>query len=294
MNNPFTNEIKSFFNNGTALTRIIIVNAIIFIAVFLFGLLLWFFNIGNGSDLIASFFTLPADLNQLIYKPWSLISYMFLHQSLMHVLFNMLVLYFGGRIFLQFLSEKKLTSVYFLGGLSGGLLYILAFNVFPVFSDVLPHAQALGASASVMAILVAAATNTPNFKVQLILFGEVKIKYIAIAYIVLDVISIPQNNAGGHIAHLGGAIFGYFYITQLKKGNNIASFFEKLITKSTNIFKSKSKIKVVHRKTKSNYEFNAQKKAKQDQIDAILDKISKSGYDSLTAKEKHDLFNAGK
>ncbi len=297
MSNPFIDDIKKQYKNGSALIKLIGVNVAIFLGVHLLGLLLWFFNIQNGASIVISWLALPADVSLLIYKPWTIITYMFLHEQLMHIFINLLVLYFGGQIFTQFLSQKKLVVTYLLGGLAGGLVYILAFNLFPVFKGVAPLAIALGASASVMAILVAAATYVPNFVVRLMFFGNVKFKYIAIVYVVLDLISIPQSNAGGHLAHLGGALFGFLYIQQLKKGKDFTLGFSHFLDYLKTFFKPKKKMKVVYKKqgkTKSDYDYNAQKQANQKKIDQILDKIAKSGYDSLSAEEKAILFDASK
>jgi len=295
MSNPFINDIKSQYKNGSALIKLIFINVAVFIALHMMGLLLWLLTISGGTQLIVSWLALPSDLIKLAVQPWTIISYMFLHEGLMHILFNMIVLYFGGRIFLNFLSEKKLVVTYLLGGVAGGLLYILAFNLLPVFSNISSNSIALGASASVMAILIATATYVPNFVVQLMFLGNVKLKYIAIVYVVLDLISIPQSNAGGHIAHLGGALFGFIYIQQLKKGKDFTLGFGRFLDYLKALFLTRKKMKVVYKnpgKTKSNYEYNQQKKANQQKVDAILDKISKSGYDSLTAEEKAILFDA--
>jgi membrane associated rhomboid family serine protease len=295
--NPFIQDIKNQYKNGSALIKLIIVNVVVFVAIHLIGLALWLFQINGGTEFVVSWLALPADVSNIIFKPWTIISYMFVHYQLFHIFFNMLVLYFGGRIFIQFLNAKKLVSTYILGGLAGGLLYVLAFNLFPVFSKVLPISIAFGASASVMAVLIAAATYVPNFVVRLMFIGNVKLKYIALVYILLDLISISQNNSGGHIAHLGGALFGFLYIQQLKKGKDFSAGFNRFLDGLKNMFKPKKKMKVVYKstgKTRSDHEYNAQKKANQQKIDAILDKISKSGYDSLTGEEKAILFDASK
>jgi len=295
--NPFIQDIKNQYKNGSALIKLILINVAVFLLVHIIGVLLFFFNIKNGSDFIAYWLSLPADFTNVITKPWTILSYMFLHTSLWHILMNMLILYFGGRIFIQFLNEKKLVSTYLLGGLTGGLIYILAFNLFPVFSQIKGMSIALGASASVMAVLIAAATYVPNFVVRLMFLGNVKLKHIALFYIVLDVVSIPKGNAGGHIAHIGGALFGFLYVQQLKKGNDFAAGFSRFLELLNNLFKPKKKMKVVYKKTaksRNDYEYNAQKNANQAKIDAILDKISKSGYDSLSKEEKAILFEQSK
>jgi membrane associated rhomboid family serine protease len=255
------------------------------------------FNITNGVDLFISWLALPSDISELVFKPWTLITYMFLHKDLFHMLFNMLVLYFGSQIFNQFLNEKKLLVTYLLGGISGGLLYVLAFNVFPVFESSVSNSIALGASASVMAILIGAATYVPNFVVKLIFLGNVKLKYIAMVYLVMDIVKIQGSNSGGHIAHLGGAIFGFFFIQQLKKGNDFTLGFSRFLDYLMVMFKPRKNMKVVYKKqgkTKSNADYNNQKVDNQKMVDGILDKISKSGYDSLSADEKAILFDASK
>lgn len=296
MSNPFINDLKNQYKNGTALIKLIFVNVGVFLVLSVVRLLLYFFGAVGDFQQIISWLSLPAGISNLLYKPWTILSYMFLHEELFHLLFNMLVLYFGGQIFMQFLNQKKLVVTYLLGGLSGGLLYILLFNLLPVFNEITPVVYALGASASVMAVLIAAATYVPNFTVQLIFFGNVKLKYIALIYVVIDLVSIPQGNAGGHIAHLGGALFGFLYVQQLQKGNDFTLGFSRFLDKLKELFSFKRKMKVVYKspKSKNDHEFNAQKKANQQKIDAILDKISKSGYDSLTGEEKAILFDASR
>ena len=219
---------------------------------------------------------------------------MFLHQSFIHLLFNMIWLYFGGQIFLSFFDNKKLISTYVLGGISGAVLFIISFNLFPVFASTLPNAVAVGASASVLAIIMAIATKSPNYSIRLFLIGNIKLKHIAIVSIVLDILSIPQGNAGGHIAHLGGAFFGYLYVKQLNGGNDIASGFNKIMDYLATYLKRESKLKKAYRRKKSDQDFRRGKVQTQAKIDNILDKISKSGYESLTKEEKDILFKASK
>jgi len=291
------NDLKHQFKTGTALIKLIFINVAVFVLVHLIGLFIFFFTGSSGASLVVSWLALPSELSQLIFQPWTFISYMFLHQGLMHLLFNMLVLYFGGQIFMQFLDEKKLVATYLLGGFAGGLVYIITFNIFPVFNQLAPVSILLGASASVIAVLIAAATYVPNFTVRLLFLGNVRLKYIAIFYLVLDLISIPQNNAGGHISHLGGALFGLLFITQLKKGKDITLGFSKWLNYFKHLFSSKKNIRVVYKKpgkTKTDEEYNKQKILHQKKVDAILDKIAKSGYDSLSKDEKAFLFDASK
>jgi membrane associated rhomboid family serine protease len=295
--NPFIQDIQNQYKNGSILIKLIFINVAVFLVVNVLGSLLHLFNITNGVDLFISWLALPSDISELVFKPWTLITYMFLHKDLFHMLFNMLVLYFGSQIFNQFLNEKKLLVTYLLGGISGGLLYVLAFNVFPVFESSVSNSIALGASASVMAILIGAATYVPNFVVKLIFLGNVKLKYIAMVYLVMDIVKIQGSNSGGHIAHLGGAIFGFFFIQQLKKGNDFTLGFSRFLDYLMVMFKPRKNMKVVYKKqgkTKSNADYNNQKVDNQKMVDGILDKISKSGYDSLSADEKAILFDASK
>lgn len=290
-------DLKQQYKTGTALIKFIFINVAVFVLVHIIGLLIYFFTGVPGSSMVASWLALPADIGQLILKPWSIITYMFLHEGFLHIAFNMLILYFGGQIFLQFLDAKKLIGTYILGGISGGLLYILTFNIFPVFSGIVSGALALGASASVMAVLIAIAAYVPNYTVRLLFLGNVKLKYIALFYVIMDIISIPQGNSGGHIAHLGGAFFGFYFVYRLRSGKDITVGVNRLLNYIAHLFSSKRKMKVVYKnpgKTKSDVAYNAQKAANQQKIDAILDKISKSGYDSLTKEEKAILFDASK
>ncbi len=286
-------EIKKSFRSGSALTKLIYINLTVFLAVKLIGVVFFLLSIDPNFSIV-NWFAVPADFNNLIFRPWTIFTYMFLHQDFLHILFNMLWLYWFGQIFLRYFDEKKLLSVYLVGGLAGAALYMLSFNVFPVFSNNLPISYALGASASVIAIVIAISVYAPNFKVNLLFFGPVALKYIAIATIIIDILSIASSNAGGHIAHLGGALFGYLYIVQMKKGKNITKGFDRFMDRVFSLFKRKEKFKVTYKRTMTDYEYNKAKAAEQKNIDGILDKIAKSGYDSLTKKEKEILFKNSK
>jgi len=285
-------DIKQSFKEGSLLTKIIYINLAVFILVNLLSSFAFLFS--TTAPNLVSWFSVPAHLPSLIVKPWTPITYMFLHEGFLHLLFNLLYLYFGGRIFQDLLGEKRLVSTYILGGLSGAFLYILFYNIFPVFSDALPYARALGASAAVLAIIVAIATKVPNYAVNLIFIGAVKLKYIAIFLVVLDLISFQDGNAGGHLAHLGGALFGFFYIKQLNRGRDWSLWYFAWINAIKSIFKksSKKKIKVVYKNRGPRKKSGKKVNDEQELVDHILDKISKSGYDSLTKEEKDILFKA--
>lgn len=234
---------------------------------------------------------IPSDLSSLLLKPWTLITYMFTHSGLMHILFNLIWLYFSGKIFLQYFNKQKLFSLYILGGITGGLTYLIAYNLLPVFSG--QSSQLIGASAAVLAILFAVATYVPNYRVNLIFFGLIPIKYLAIASVFIDIISIPKGNAGGHIAHLGGALIGMYFILKWKKGKDITTSIDGLTASFLNLFKKKH-LKTIHKRPKTDDEFRSDKADRSVKIDTILDKIAKSGYDSLTEKEKEYLFKNSK
>lgn len=282
-------EIKDSFKFGSNLTKIIYINLAVFI---IFNLIKLFFFFGQTpmSDSLAQYLAVPADTTALQSKPWTLFTYMFFHQDFLHILFNLLWLYWFGQIFLEYLSQKNLVGVYILGGLSGGIVYIIAFNALSVFSEMVPMAIALGASASVLAIVIAISTLKPNHTIYLLFLGAVKLKYLALFTVLLDIISIPTSNAGGHIAHIGGALFGFLYASAYMKGFDLA----RPVTWIMNLFdfkrKPKSHLKVNYRKTGDDLEYNKRKVEQQANLDVILDKIAKTGYDSLSKEEKETLF----
>jgi len=286
------NNFKLEFKKGTLLKKLIYINVGIFLLFGVLGVFSFMFQF-NIRPLLNKLY-LPSNLNVLIKQPWSFISYMFLHSGFLHLLFNMVWLHFSGKLFLQYLNPQQLLSTYILGGLSGGLIFIIAYNYVPAFQALSTEASAVGSSASVFAIMVAIATYTPNYAVQFPFIGFVKLKYIAIIMIALDILSIPKGNAGGHIAHLGGALFGYFYIKQLQKGKDFSFNFSNLLARIINTFIIKKKLQKVHKRATSDYEFNSREKQKQKEIDKILEKIANSGYESLSKKEKKALFSASK
>ncbi|MCD4682415.1 MAG: rhomboid family intramembrane serine protease [Bacteroidales bacterium] len=291
--NPFA-DLKSFFKSKNILVKLIIINVAVWLFIMVLEVLFDLFNTSFSQNII-QWLAVPASLGKLITRPWTLVTYMFLHLDFWHILFNMLWLYWFGRIFLEYLNERQLLSTYIWGGFAGAVFYILTFNIFPKFQEAYLLSLALGASASVMAIVVAISYYVPNYRIHLMFFGPVKIIYIAIFSIVLDVLMIRSANSGGHLAHLGGAIFGFYYIYMLRKGTDFSKYFNKLM--SINISQyfmrpKKTKFKNVYTNTRkvSDEDYNYQKKADQDKIDKILDKISKSGYESLSKEEKELLF----
>ncbi|MCK4661901.1 MAG: rhomboid family intramembrane serine protease [Bacteroidales bacterium] len=284
-------EIKESFKTGSALTKLIYINLAVFLIIRIVGVFYFLFNVQDIESLpIVEWLAVPAGLTNLLLKPWTLFTYMFLHLGFLHILFNVLCLYWFGKIFLEYLSEKQLVGVYILGGLAGAFLYIIAFNGFPVFQPVLQDSYALGASAAVLAIVIAISVYVPDYTIHILFLGQVKLKYIAIFAVSLDILSIASSNAGGHIAHLGGAIFGYLYIQKYKQGKDISVGFNRFLNDILSIFKKKKKIKVSYKRPKTDIEYNEMKVNEQDEINRILDKISKAGYESLSKTEKETLF----
>jgi membrane associated rhomboid family serine protease len=295
-------EIKQSYRRGSVLIKLIFVNVGVFIFVNLISLIFFLTGFDNVTNFaLIDWLAVPANLTELLYKPWTIITYMFLHTGFFHILFNMLWLYWFGIIFLKFLSEKQLLSVYILGGIAGAALYILAYNVFPVFSTSKDVSVALGASASVMAVVIAISFFMPNYTINLLFIGRIKLYYIAIFAIGLDILSIQSSNAGGHIAHLGGALFGYLFIRQYKNGTDLTKGLSKFLDNVQEMFKPKPKMKVTYKskknkksaKSETDFEYNKRQADTQKEIDRILDKISRSGYKSLTKAEKELLFRQG-
>lgn len=287
-------EFKVQYNTSGAFAKLIIINCAVFIAINLVTLIFWL----SGSDpfivdKIITWFSVPASFLELLKQPWSLFTYMFVQKDLLHVLGNMLLFFFAGRMFEEVLGSRRLWATYILGGLAGALLYMISYNAFPVFQPYIEFSYTIGASASVLAVMVAIATLMPDMEV-LFFFLPIRLKFLAIFFVILDLISIDKGNPGGHIAHLGGALWGYVYISQYKKGNDISSWFTEILGKIGGLFKRKSKLKVVHKKPVKDEDFNRQKKNKQERMDEILDKISKSGYESLSKEEKEFLFKISK
>jgi membrane associated rhomboid family serine protease len=294
------NEIKMSFRQGNMLIRIIFINSGIFIVIGIVYVMFRLFSPGiTLADLNGIFYhkflqylVLPASPFKLIVRPWTIITYMFVHQNLWHILFNMLWLFWFGKIFLQYLTEKQLLSTYLLGGLAGALFYLILLNLMPWLSDYLSSSM-MGASAAIMAIVIAISFYVPDFTIFLLFFGPVKLKYIALFSIVIDILMIASYNAGGHIAHLGGALYGYIFIMQYRKGKDIGRWLNNFLDDLVTVFRFRRRLRITHKKTAremSDQEYNMKKAASQKEIDRILDKIAQSGYESLTKAEKDTLF----
>lgn len=267
------------FRSGNPIFLLMGINILIFLVINLISLT-EFLSTGQSpiAELITKNLSVPSGLTELPSKFWTPITYMFVQRDFFHILFNLLWMYWMGMIFMDFLNKRQFFFTYFFGGLLGALSYLIAYNTIPVFTGI--STFLLGSSASVMAIVIATATLLPDYTIRLLLFGTVKLKYLAIAYFVLDIIGMSGGNPGGSIAHIGGAIAGFIFIKQLQSGRDLSNF-----------LKRKTKLKVV-----KNNPHQAYRTTEPDQatIDLILDKISKSGYDSLSKAEKEQLFKASK
>ena len=294
-------DLKYQFKNANMVNKLLFVNIGVFVLLMLLSVVAkwsaldWaFVNYGNGGRIFGGYFWLSADtdLGSMLLKPWTIVSYAFVHQGLWHLVFNLLIFYYIGNIFAGMLGEKRIIPLYFIGAVAGYLAFAIVYNIFPYF-QVAEGSLIMGASASIMAVVVASATHFPNYNIRLFIFN-VPLKFIALLYIVLDLASLQgDSNLGGHLAHLGGALYGFIYATQLKKGNDIGL---KISDALRAIFKRKRKLKVKYKQKARTPKNKAPKtenaKEKQRRLDAILDKISKGGYDNLSKEEKDYLFKA--
>ncbi|MCX6223340.1 MAG: rhomboid family intramembrane serine protease [Bacteroidia bacterium] len=291
-------EFKRTFSKRSTLTQLIMINVGVYLFLKILGVLFFLFKQENLEQLVLSYLALPANPQMILRKPWTIISYMFLHYDFFHILFNMLWLYWFGKIFLEYLNPKKLISVYLIGGLTGGLVYVLAFNLFPAFQASVGQSVALGASAAVLAIVMAIAFYVPDYTLYLMFFGPVKLKYIALVTVLIDVLSMRSGNAGGHLAHLGGALFGFLYATQLHRGKDMSKGFNRFMDTLFSLFKRRPNMKVKYKKPEgrpeTDMEYNARRAAEQRTIDQILDKIARNGYEGLSKEEKEILFKSSK
>jgi membrane associated rhomboid family serine protease len=298
--NPL-DEVKRTFSQKSVLRTLILINIGVWILVKVVQVLFYLYNHPDAAiadDWITHYFALPAAFSDLVVRPWTFISYMFLHIDFWHILFNMLWLFWFGKIFLEFMTSRELAITYLAGGLAGGLLYVFAFNSFPVFRNILPLSVALGASASVMAIVMATSFYVPNYTIQLLFIGRVKIIWLALVLFIIDFFAIPSGNAGGHIAHIGGALWGFIYVLFLRKGlvNRFFWFPGSLPKGLKNFFRFRklhvSSRNPEYRRPVTDDEYNLNKNLQQKKIDEILDKIAKGGYDTLTREEKEFLFKS--
>ena len=295
----FIRNLRSRFSSASMLMRFIYINIAVFLILRIIGLGCILFNI--DPFLIVSYVEVPSALPLLLERPWTILTYMFAQYDFLHILFNMLWLYFFGMIFLDFLSSKQFVGLYIIGGITGAILYIAAYNLFPYFYG--QQGLLMGSSASVIAIVVAISMRMPNYKMNLLFLGGVSLKWIAIITILIDVLSISSNNSGGHIAHIGGAIAGIIFVLLYRRGTDITHPITVILDAFTNLFRKRPKFAIHdthysgNSKAKYHYsplsdfqDHSTISKEEEDNLDVILDKIKKSGYTSLTDDEKKRLF----
>ena len=289
MANFIIEDFKNSWNKkDNGLVKIILINVIFFVSMSILQVVFTLSGLTSLFVILLNKLMLPAELKTFIFQPWSLISYFFLHMNFMHILWNMLFLYWFGKIIHDNIGNNAIISLYVLGGIIGGLFYMALYNIIPYYSEMVSESLMLGASAGVFSVVVGSATLLPNYTFYLLFLGPVRIKYIALFYVLLSFLDVSGNNAGGEIAHLGGAFIGFLYIKQLQNGINMGEGIINFI----NYFSSekrKTKRKADNVSSESNRD-----NISQDEIDKILDKISDSGYSSLSKKEKEKLFNASK
>lgn len=304
--NSILEDFKQAFKTGNILNQLIVINVVVFLFFGVLNVVMTLSGEPGAFQVFSSYFMLPSKIQYILRQPWTLFTNIFMHLGIFHILFNMLWLYWFGRIITQFLGQNKLLGLYVWGGLGGGLLYLLAYNTLPFFTGV--EGLLYGASGSTTAIVVAAAVFQPNFTINLMFLGPVKLKYLAGFVVLMSLFQSVGSNAGGNIAHLGGALVGYLSMTQLQKGNDWSKPVVNFVTWVKSLFKPQPKIKVSYRsdrkekakttssrkKTKSTTAETKNGTTSQDEIDAILDKISEKGYDALSKSEKQKLFNASK
>lgn len=305
----FDSVKENFRRPNNAIIQLIIVNVVIYLALGLLGVILNISNAGEVFAVIHDQFTIPPLFEEFITRPWTILTYAFAHDltGIFHILFNMLFLYWFGQIVQEYIGGQRVINLYILGALAGGVLYLVAFNLIPFYMGRSNFPGMVGASAAVYAVTIGAATLKPDHTFFLIFLGPVKIKYIALFYIVVSTLGLVGPNDGGNLAHLGGAFMGWFYISQLQRGRDMGSWITRISDFFRERFGGKPRIRVSHRKPKTGGKAfsggssrsktatrkpSANTNASQDEIDAILDKISDTGYESLTKEEKQKLFNA--
>ncbi|WP_338811849.1 rhomboid family intramembrane serine protease [Bernardetia sp. Wsw4-3y2] len=291
--------------SNNVVMRIIMINVAVYLLFATIVIISKFGGFPALQDFAIKALYLPADFMDVLYRPWTLITHAFTHSlgDTLHIIFNMLIFYWFGNIVVSEAGSNRLLGVYVWGIFAGATAFLMLYNLVPYFIAFKPHmAGAIGASAAVDAVVVAAATLLPNTKMRLLFFGEVSLKWIALAVVLMSFVSLAGGNAGGNMAHLGGALIGYLFVVQYRKGNDWSKPVVSFVTFFQNIFKRKPKMKAYRGGSAASDEaYNQQKQARakksteeQNTIDEILDKISASGYESLTQKEKQILFQASK
>ena len=303
MSGLFDDFRSEFSKPNNTLVQLILVNTVVFLALLLAKV---GFQMGQNMamyDLIRSQLMIPGGIVDFLHKPWTLFTYFFAHDEIFHILYNMLFLYWFGRLIDEYLGNRRLVGLYIMGGVAGGLVYLLMYNTVPYFQGMADSARMLGASAAAFSVAVGAATLLPNYTFHLLFFGPVRIKYIVFFFIIMSIAQSAGANAGGNLAHLGGALMGFFYVKLLQNGTDLGRPIYWLMEGWSSMLRPKPAVKVSYRQ-RSSASTQASPFAStgsapsslstpdQDEVDMILDKISRSGYESLTREEKQKLFRA--
>ena len=286
-------KIKQLFVRANIPTKLIYINVGIFVLINLIMIVCTLFQI-RGVDVVR-YLQMPSSYEIFLYQPWTIFTYMFLHTNVLHILINMLCLFVFGRIFLRFFNERQFGGIYVTGGIAGAIFYLIVYNIFPYFRNVVGITFLMGASASVMAIVFAVSFYQKNHEIILLFIGRVKLIHLAIAALGIDLLSVASANAGGHIAHIGGALFGIIYATQFQKGKDLTAPVNRLIDRMVNFRKRRRvRMKVTYQRQETDAEYNMRKRKETDTLDGILDKLKQYGYESLSSDEKKALFDASK
>lgn len=296
-------DFKSEFNKpNNTLVQLILINTVIFLTVILVLVVTRISGQSAAYDWVMAQLIMPWEPMALLRKPWTILTYAFTHSDPFHILWNMIFLYWFGRLIEEYLGSRRLVGLYILGALGGGLCYFASYNLIPYFSAQVDSKTLLGASGASLSVAVAAATLLPNYTFHLLFIGPVRIKYIVLFFVVLSFFNSVGSNAGGNLAHLGGALMGFSYIKLLQSGSDLGRPIYWLMDHWTNLFRTKPPVKVSQRQRSTQAAASAYVSVgsasttasmpDQDEVDAILDKIGRSGYESLTREEKQKLFRA--
>ena len=286
-------QLKYQFKTGGTYIKIIYINVGIYLLFLFFNILFTLMQWNLNSNFLESYLTFSSSPVMFLKRPWTIFTYMFLHGSFWHIFNNMLIYFFTARMFEDLVGKKAALNTYIIGGFCGAILYLVTHNLFPLFSN-MGNIPMLGASAAVMAVFVGLATYSPNYEVMLFGVLRVRMKYLALIWVAFDVIGLANQDGIAHFAHLGGAIWGYLFVINFKKGKDISNWFNQITNIVSSIFKKK-KIKIVYKKKNPVVKKTVKgSQIRQEKVDAILDKIKASGYESLSKEEKDYLFDASK
>ena len=274
---------QAFADQKNPINKYIAINAFVFVALLISAAFYFLGDIPNPFKMwVMQYFSLTANWKIFVFKPWTFFTYAFIHEKLFHLIFNMLVFHWFGNLIIEYLNKNRMLFIFWAGVLGGGILYTLFFD----------GNQLIGASAGIMALVIASATLLPDYEIVLAIFGRIKLKYVGMAYLVIDLLSMMGSNAGGSMAHLGGALIGYLMIKQIQAGNDWSSIVIRINSFIDKIFTRKNKLKIVHQTEQQAQASRAT--VSQAEVDQVLEKITKSGYDSLSKSEKELLFKASK